>query len=257
MIKRALKKVIPPSQRFALRASFNKIKYFGFSRYCPICKGHFRKFLPGGVRMRPDAVCPACGSRERHRLVWTFFVNHTDLFSPGKKRMLHIAPVKSFSRMFKEQENLDYLTADLHDPSVMVKMDITGIQYPDDRFDVIYCSHVLEHVPEDRKAMRELHRVLAPGGWAVLQVPITAEETFGDPSVTDPKERERLFGQYNHVRRYGPDYEDRLEEAGFAVRKYRAADVVGTGNIERLGIMEEDVYYCTKPNTSSPQRRSG
>ena len=257
MIKHALKKIIPPSKRFALRVSFNKAKYFGFARYCPVCEGHFRTFLPGGMLMRPNALCPACGSRERHRLVWTFFVDHTDLFGAEEKRMLHIAPIKAFSRVLKEQDHIDYLTADLNDPSVMVEMDVTDIQYPDDRFDIIYCSHVLEHVPDDRKAMRELHRVLAPGGWAVLQVPITAEETFGDPSVTDPKERERLFGQYDHVRRYGPDYENRLREAGFEVRKYRAADVVGTENLERLGVMEdEEVYYCTKPKAASPKHRS-
>ncbi len=126
-------------------------------------------------------------------------------------------------------------------------MDITDVQYPDDTFDVIYCSHVLEHVPEDRKAMRELRRVLAPAGWAVLQVPITAEETFEDPSVTDPEERERLFGQCDHVRRYGPDYALRLKEAGFEVRTYTAAEVVGAENLERMGIKKDErVHYCTK-----------
>lgn len=160
--------------------------------------------------------------------------------------MLHVAPEDIFSRVFKEQAHIDYLTADLYDPDVMVEMDIADIQYPDDTFDVIYCSHVLEHVPEDLKAMRELRRVLAPGGWAVLQVPITAEETVEDPSIADPEERERLFGQRDHVRRYGPDYVTRLKDAGLAVRTYTAAEVVGAENVERMGITGDDrVHYCT------------
>lgn len=230
----------------AVQRTVNRVRYGGVARYCPLCAGHYRKFLSFGVNPRPDAQCPVCGSLERHRLVWSFIAARTDLLESTPRRMLHVAPEPELSRLFRKQPHIDYLTADLLDPDAMVKMDITDIQYPDDSFDVIYCSHVLEHVPDDRRAMRELRRVLRPDGWAILQVPITAEETFEDPSVTDPKERERLFGQFDHVRRYGPDYEDRLREAGFRVRRYDAAEIVGAERLEKLGIdAKDEVFYCT------------
>lgn len=210
--------------------------YYGNSRYCPICKRNYRRFLPFGVDARPNAMCLNCGSLERHRLMWLFFIDHTDLFKTEEKSMLHIAPEEIFAEKLKKEDYIDYLTADLHDPDVMVKMDITDIQYPDDEFDIIYCSHVLEHVPQDRQAIRELYRVLKPGGWSVLQVPITADKTFEDPSVTDPKERERLYGQHDHVRRYGPDYKDRLQEAGFTVKIYDTKEIVGQENaVKKIG----------------------
>jgi len=132
---------------------------------------------------------------------------------------------------------------------VMEKMDITDIQHPNGNFDIIYCSHVLEHVPDDRKAMSEFYRVLRPSGWAVLNVPITADTTYEDPSITDPDERERLFGQHDHVRRYGPDYKDRLEDAGFHVSVYSAEEFLSPSDIERQGMANGaagEIYYCRK-----------
>lgn len=161
--------------------------------------------------------------------------------------MLHVAPEPHISRRIRQHAFIDYLSADLKAGDAMVAMDITVIPHAEGHFDVIYCSHVLEHVLDDRKAMHELCRVLAPEGWAVLQVPITADETFEDPSITDPAERERLFGRYDHVRRYGPDYANRLSEAGFDVKKINAVDAVGAESIEQLGIMrDEDIFFCTK-----------
>jgi SAM-dependent methyltransferase len=151
------------------------------------------------------------------------------------------------SIMFDREIYLDYLSADLEPRNAMIVMDITNIQYPNGTFDVILCSHVLEHVPDDRKALSELFRVLRPGGWAILQVPIVAAATFEDPSVTDPEEREKLFGQHDHVRNYGLDYRDRLADAGFSVTVdgfVRDLDEVET---QRLGLMRhEDVYFCRK-----------
>ena len=157
--------------------------------------------------------------------------------------MLHIAPEKCIATRLRARKNIDYLSADIASPGAMVKMDITDIHFPAESFDVIYASHVLEHVPDDRKAMRELHRVLRRGGWAVLQVPVWRPTTNEDPTVTDPNERERLFGQSDHVRMYGHDgeYERRLARAGFDVtvepfvnelgpetrRRYRLSEVGG------------------------------
>ena len=131
----------------------------------------------------------------------------------------------------------------------METMDITDIRHPDGSFDIIYCSHVLEHVTDDRKAMGKFYRVLKPSGWAVLNVPIMADTTFEDPSVTDPKEREKLFGQHDHVRAYGPDYGDRLAEAGFSATRYSPEDLLIKSQIEKFGISNGaagDVFLCTK-----------
>lgn len=227
----------------------NRIRYFGLSRYCPVCEGQFRKFLPvEGEAARQDARCPVCGVRERHRLVWTFFRRRTDLFDSQRKKMLHVAPEPYIRIILQESENVEYISGDISNEwRSSVRVDVTDIEYPDNMFDVVYCSHVLEHVQDDKKAMSELYRVLSPGGWAVLQVPISGEETYEDPSVTDPEKRRRLFGSRNHVRQYGEDYKDRLRAAGFEVREYPASEVVDEGELERMGIIEDEiVFYCTK-----------
>lgn len=221
--------------------------YAGSARFCPVCKRNVRTFLPFGVPPRPDARCPACGSLERHRLVWIFFRDKTNLFSSSEQKVLHVAPEPAFVRRLTRLPSFDYVTADISDPRASIRMDVMDIQLADNTFDVIYCSHVLEHVEEDRRAMRELHRVLKPTGWAILQAPITAERTFENSTVTDPAERERVYGQADHVRRYGPDYVDRLGDAGFNVTRYSVADLVDGEEAERMGVREaEDVFYCTK-----------
>jgi ubiquinone/menaquinone biosynthesis C-methylase UbiE len=142
----------------------------------------------------------------------------------------------------------NYISADLLSPRAMIKMDITDIQFSDDYFDAIYCSHVFEHVPDDRKAMREFYRVLNPDGWAILLVPISGEKTVEDASVSDPSERLRLFGQEDHIRMYGRDYIDRLHEAGFTVKIEKVSELFSTYEIERMGLTTGcgDIYFCTK-----------
>ena len=238
--------MIPEPLKKPSRRAWLKVRHFGLRRYCPICASWLRSFEPFGLRPRPDALCPVCGCLERHRLVWIFFNCNTNLFDGSGKKMLHIAPEKELEAKLRKTPALDYLTADLKDPHAMVQMDITNIDYPDDLFDVIYCSHVLEHVGDDRKAMRELNRVLKADGWAVFVVPIKVEKTIEDPSVTDPAERERLFGQRDHVRRYGPDFFERLQESGFRVKTVSSADIAGVGNIVRFGLKTEQLFFCTK-----------
>jgi SAM-dependent methyltransferase len=181
--------------------------------------------------------------------VWVFFERHTDLFDQRPRSMLHIAPEWELSCKLKVQPNLRYVTADLNMPWVSVRFDINQLPHPDGGFDVVYCSHVLEHIPDDRRAMREICRVLKPGGWAVIIVPITTDVTFEDLSVTDPDERHRLFGQNDHVRRYGPDIENRLADSGFDVQVFQAADVVDEDEGRRLAIpfKSSPMYYCKRP----------
>lgn len=222
--------------------------YRGQGRYCPVCERSSSKFLAAGDPPRIDAGCPQCSSRERHRLVWLFFQRKTDLFDGRPKTVLHVAPESSLEPRLTRKLGSNYITADLINPHVKLRMDITDINDSDATYDVIYCSHVLEHVPDDRLAMRELFRVLKEDGWAVLLVPITADETFEDPTVTDPKERLRLFGQVDHVRRYGPDYEDRLKEAGFHVQRFSPSDIVTLQEVVEMGLTEGAgwIYYCRK-----------
>ena len=220
------------------------------SFYCPVCQHSAKRFLPYGDPPRAFAKCPTCGSLERHRLDWLLFEKHTDLFSGKPLRMLHVAPEAFLAERFKALPNLDYLSADLYGRQAMVAMDITQINYPDNSFSVIYCSHVLEHVEEDRRAIQEFFRVLKPGGWALLQVPITVQKTYEDPSIRDPEERHKHFGQRDHVRRCGPDYIERMREAGFDAQSLRATDLVTTEDCIRLGFQPDRLlFFCIKPVT--------
>lgn len=231
-----------------IRSVRNHLVHRGNNRYCPICKNGSKAFLECGVIPRLDAACPFCKSLERHRFLWLYIEKKTQLFQKPPGRVLHVAPERCLEEKFRSAFGRAYVTADLFNDDVDVQMDITDIRFPDKSFEFIYCSHVLEHVPDDRKAMREFRRVLADDGIAILLVPITAEKTFEDPSVVDPKERLRLFGQDDHVRRYGPDYVDRLKEAGFAVTKIQPSDFLNVGEREEMGITSEsgDIYVCGK-----------
>lgn len=206
-------KLPPPTLRLFLNRVEIRVKYFGFSYYCPICSSRARSFRVYGLMRRPNAECPFCGSLERHRMIWAFLKKKIDLFDCNPKRMLHIAPEKSFEQKFKKNDNLNYLTGDLNNPDAMEQIDIADIHHPDNSFDIVYCSHVLEHVPDDYKAVQEFYHVLKPGRWALIVVPIMVEKTFEDSSVTDRDEREKKFGQWDHIHNYGPDVIDRLRKS--------------------------------------------
>lgn len=220
----------------------------GSDRYCPVCNNSSRKFGKQGIITRKDAQCTWCGTLERHRLIWLYFRKMTDLLDSRPKKMLHVAPEPVFRKLFSAHLGADYLSADLHNPLAMVKMDVTDIKYPNESFDVIYCSHVLEHVPNDRRAIQEFFRVLKSDGWAILLVPITSDKTIEDPSIVDPADRLKHFGHEGHVRQYGPDYVERLIEAGFKVKIVAPDDFLNKEEITHMGITKAagEVYYCRK-----------
>ena len=185
----------------------------------PINGKSYRKFLPYGYEIvRDNVLSPGTLSLERHRLFWLYLQNETSFFTENLK-VLHFAPEQAFYKRFRKLKNLDYITTDLNSPIADVKADICDLPFTDDEFDFIICNHVLEHIPDDTKAMQELYRILKPGGTAILQVPYQAdlENTFEDNSITDSKERARIFGQYDHVRIYGMDYFEKLRSIGFEV----------------------------------------
>ena len=230
-----------------LKRLLKRMLFFGTTRYCPVCRGRIRRFKPSGFILRQEARCAVCNSLERHRLAWIFFQDYTDLFNNLPKRMLHIAPEEEFSRLLKNVPGLQYVSADLADPRAMVKVDITSLSFPDGVFDVVYCSHVLEHVRDDRKAMRELQRVMKPSGWGVVLVPITSGETLeNDPSVTSDEDRTRIYGQPDHVRLYGRDFSTRLQEEGFSVREVRCRNILSPEVSERCGLADDELYFVTK-----------
>lgn len=222
---------------------------YGDSFYCPICGGRYRKFLPGGVKLRPNAQCPGCGSLERDRLLWIVleYLWKTRKISKGGN-LLHVAPEPMLTKKLKRSYN--YLSVDLDGSRAMQAMDITDINLPDCQFDTIICNHVLEHIPDDIKAMSEIYRVLKPGGWASLQIPRgTQENTEEDLSIADPEERKRLYGNKNHVRRYGKDYQLRLEKAGFEVLVFPKEEVLTPEIREKVSVeSEKEIWIGIKRN---------
>lgn len=221
---------------------------------CPCCNTRCEQFRPFGLTPRPNAMCPHCGALERHRLLWLYFRDRTRLFEGTPLSVLHVAPEAVFRDAFRQLPHLAYVSAGLESPPADERIDIMDIPRPAATFDVIICNHVLEHVADDQRAMRELHRVLRPGGWAVLQSPMDSRlaATLEDPSVIDPRERQRLFGQHDHVRLYGRDYGDRLREAGFTVKVDRFFADLSDEVVRRHALLDEDIYVCEKPCEGAP-----
>ncbi len=209
----------------------------------PLDNRSFRKFLPYGyLTTRENVLSPSTLSLERHRLLWLYLKNKTDFFKAPLK-VLHFAPEQAFLSRFRKLKNLDYTTTDLNSPIADIKADICDLPFDDDSFDFIICNHVLEHIPDDRKAMFELFRILKPGGRAILQIPqdMEREETYEDPSITDPKEREKHFGQYDHVRVYGRDYFDRLRSVGFKVEEVDYTSALSDEEIDRYRLAKGEI----------------
>ena len=222
--------------------------YKGNKVKCPVCESSFSKFLPYGNIGAVNRLCPKCLSLERHRLLWLYFINKTNLFKSNLK-VLHIAPEQAFYKRFRKLKNLDYITADLLSPLADIKMDIQNIPLEDNTFDVIICNHVLEHVEDEFKAVSELFRVLKKGGWAILQVPIDYKrsETYEDKTITSPKEREKHFGQYDHVRFHGLDYPERLRKSGFKVSEDNYISQFDDKTVEYFRLPKQEIIYlCTK-----------
>ena len=209
----------------------------------PIDGRGYRTFLPYGYeKPRENVLAPGTLSLERHRLLWLYLTRHTDFFSRPAS-LLHFAPEQAFYKRFRKLPHLHYVTTDLDSPLADVAADICRLPFADASFDIILCNHVLEHIPDHRKALAELYRVLKPGGWGVFQVPqeLARETTLEDPSITDPDERRRIFGQYDHVRVYGRDYFDILSRAGFEVEAVDLTSTLPPGEIERYRLAPGEI----------------
>ncbi|MCX2764392.1 class I SAM-dependent methyltransferase [Aquimarina muelleri] len=211
----------------------------------PIDGKSFSRFLPYGYEnQRDNVLSPSTLSLERHRLLWLYLINETDFFTAPAK-VLHFAPEQAFYKRFRELKHIEYTTTDLNSPLADVKADICNLPFTDNEYDIIFCNHVLEHIPNDIKAMQELYRVLKPGGMAILQIPqdLNRETTFEDDSITDPQERARIFGQYDHVRIYGRDYFEKLRSIGFKVDEVDYTSILSKEKVTK---------YCLAPGEILP-----
>lgn len=221
--------------------------YHGNKVECPICKNSFRKFLAYGNKGADNRLCPVCLSLERHRLLWIYLNEYSDFFSSTNQNILHIAPEQPFIKSFKNQHKHNYITADLVSPIAQLHFDIMKIPLEDNSFDWVICNHVLEHVENDIVAMREILRILKPSGRAILQVPINYnnKNTIEDKTITEPKEREKIFGQYDHVRWHGLDYAERLKAAGFNVEEFDIKNHIHENMIERYRLDKNEILFIS------------
>jgi len=214
----------------------------------PINGKSYRKFLPYGyVKQRDNALSPGTLSLERHRLLWLYLNNETNFFSKTLK-VLHIAPEQCFYNLFKNLKNINYTTFDLNSPLADIKGDICNLPFKENSFDFILCNHVLEHINDDKKAMKELYRVLNKNGTAILQVPINqkSSKTFEDSSIVDKKERIEKFGQYDHIRLYGLDYFKKLEAFGFKVDPLKYSKEFTESEIIKYGLIKDEIIPVCK-----------
>lgn len=209
----------------------------------PIDGRSFRTFLPYGyAKQRPNVLSPSTLSLERHRLLWLYLKNETDFFSNPKK-VLHFAPEQAFYKRFKKLSHIDYTTTDLNSPLADIKADICNLPFQDNTYDFIFCNHVLEHIPDDTKAMHELYRVMKSGGMGIFQIPqnLTRETTYEDDSITDKDERTKIFGQYDHVRVYGRDYFEKLRAVGFRVDEVDYTKTLSEETIELYRLAKGEI----------------
>ena len=242
------------SRGFLIRISFFvkpilKILMYGNKFTDPIDGNTFRAFLPYGYnKIRNNVLSPSTYSLERHRLLWLYLKNETSFFK-AKLKVLHFAPESALMNKFKKLKNLSYDTIDLNSPIADIKADICDLPFLDNSYDFILCNHVLEHIVDDNKAIRELYRVLKKNGIGIFQVPIdyNRDTTFEDFSVTNKKERNKLFGQYDHVRIYGLDFFDRLQKVGFLVEKCEYTSKLSKEDIIKFCLPKKEIIpICRK-----------
>jgi len=209
----------------------------------PIDGKSFKTFLPYGYgNQRNNVLSPSTLSLERHRLLWLYLKNETDFFS-ANKNVLHFAPEQAFYKRFRKLKNLNYTTTDLNSPLADIKADICNLPFENDSYDIIFCNHVLEHIPHDIKAMQELYRILKPGGFGVFQIPqdLNRASTFEDDAITNKKERAKIFGQYDHVRIYGRDYFDKLRSIGFKVEEVNYTATLSNEEINKYCLAKGEI----------------
>jgi len=244
-----IKRLIPVRhyhQIFKTYYNFISLFYIGNLVFCPCCGKSFRKFRPHGT----CGECPKCGSKEIHRLLALYLINNTELIK-GPFRILHTAPEYSLQLFLSRNKLLDYVSIDLNSQRAHLKMDLTDLKFPDSSFDVILSCNVLEHIENDDKAMAEILRVMKPGAWAIIQVPVnfSNENTFQDDTINTGKLRKKYYGHHDHKRLYGKDFSDKLTATGFGVEKIAYPTEFSESEIKKYGLRKTTIIYrCSKPD---------
>jgi SAM-dependent methyltransferase len=237
--------VVPHERaRGVMLRRYRRVLHRGDAVECPLCGGRYRHFM--SAWNRPGAICWGCGAHERHRALWLVLERRPELLARART-LLHLAPEWCLQRRLRPRVGAGYVRADLEPGKADRVLDLLALEVADGAFDAIVCIHVLEHVEDDAVAMRELRRVVAPGGWAIVMVPLdlTRERTYEDPSKVTPAEREAAFWQHDHVRLYGRDLPERLAAAGFDVTTILPADLAGPRLTARYGLIpDERVFLC-------------
>ena len=229
------------------------VKNMDKTNFCPFC-GEISSFDSFGIVPREKVKCPNCGSLERHRLVYLIFKRKFSYLFEKNIKLLHFAPEYIFYKLFEKQKNIDYYPVDFcpenfNYVNIRYKVDIQDINFDDCTFDLIYVSHVLEHIPDDIKAMKELYRVLKVGGSCIVMVPLfNMHKTFENDEYDTPELRLKYFGQEDHLRKYGQDIEDRLISVGFDVQKITAEDIISNDELENdvYRLCGEVAFICRK-----------
>lgn len=234
---------------WTLRNQAQTLVYQGKTFTCPICHTGLRKYMAYRSKGEGNPTCPRCRTSRRHRHYWHYVNQFTDLFDGRRKQVLHLAPEHYLEPILRKRLGKDYVPAGYNDPRVKKTIDLNNVDEPAESYDVIICNHVLEHVPDDLKAMREIRRMLKPDGWALITVPQFAKgNTFEDPSLTSREERTRHYGQWDHLRAYGSDFADRLRSQGLAVEVIYPRDILNQQEIEamRLKASEDPLFIARK-----------
>jgi SAM-dependent methyltransferase len=235
------KPLLSPVARATRRVWF-RWKYSGSGVTCPVCKGEFKSYVGGET-----GHCPGCETRDRCRLMWLFLRDQRPELLGDSKAILQIAPDPGLERLFRNMQGIRYLSGDLHEPEALVRLDLTALDLPDMCFDLVICIHVLAHISNDRKAMREIHRVLRPGGIALIMTPlaIDRDETYEDPCIIGPDARDKAYGEWDFVRIYGRDLEERLKEANFNVEQLCPADNLSDDQRRVHGVWNDRIFFCS------------
>ena len=240
-------------RKFLIKYSFLitpilRIIFHGKKYTDPIDGSNYSKFLSYGYKtVRKNALCPGTLSLERHRLLWLYLDKETDFLNSNLK-VLHVAPEQVFYKIFKKLKNWEYFTFDLNSPIADIKGDLTSTNFKDESFDLIICNHVLEHIEDDKSALNEIYRILKYNGISILQVPMNVKRknTFEDSSIKSKNQREKYFGQYDHVREYGLDFKDRVEQAGFEVEMINYSTKISQDLVIKYGLMKDDLIPIGK-----------